>query len=279
MVREGFDTSFTFRLSQPSFACKTQDDIYTHCRSRGADGVAFVIHNSPKADALGRSGRGIGYDGIENSIAVEFDTWYNPELLDAYENHIAVHTRGRHPNSANSSYALATATWAPRLTDADYIHGPDDHAFSGVRDGAQHLVRIRYSPIFDETAMLSDRFTASAYVTNFMDNGQFGSGGLPEWGTGMGTLSIFLDDVTKPLLVVPLNLAATINLKATDGRAWVGFTAATGDSHYQVHDIREWEFVSTRENMFDDTRGSPIVNGIGAHVCKNNDGAGECLHP
>lgn len=31
-VREGFDTSFQFRLSDPSTACKFLDDAYTHCR-------------------------------------------------------------------------------------------------------------------------------------------------------------------------------------------------------------------------------------------------------
>ena len=82
-IREGFDTTFTFRLSQPSFTCKSQDDVFTHCRSRGADGFVFMIQNSATPAALGRGGRGLGYDGIENSIAVEFDTWFNPELLDA----------------------------------------------------------------------------------------------------------------------------------------------------------------------------------------------------
>ena len=45
-----------------------------------------------------------GYTGIANSIAVEFDTYYNAELLEPYENHVSVHTRGwRHANSADAS--------------------------------------------------------------------------------------------------------------------------------------------------------------------------------
>ena len=31
-VREGFDTTFRFRLSDPSTHCKFLDDAYTHCR-------------------------------------------------------------------------------------------------------------------------------------------------------------------------------------------------------------------------------------------------------
>ena len=130
-VREGFETTFTFRLANPSRRCKRMDDVYTHCRSRGADGFAFVVQNQHKY-ALGRAGAyrerrvalrphwwgssrsrcpavlsrrrsrhgvdsllrvvplvrggrwcawrgvagmGLGYDGIANSVAVEFDTW------------------------------------------------------------------------------------------------------------------------------------------------------------------------------------------------------------
>lgn len=35
----------------------------------------------------------MGYAGISNVIAVEFDTYYNPDLLDPYENHVSVQTR------------------------------------------------------------------------------------------------------------------------------------------------------------------------------------------
>lgn len=35
----------------------------------------------------------MGYAGISNVIAVEFDTYYNPDLLDPYDNHVSVQTR------------------------------------------------------------------------------------------------------------------------------------------------------------------------------------------
>lgn len=31
-VREGFDTTFTFRISNPSFSCRFIDEVHTHCR-------------------------------------------------------------------------------------------------------------------------------------------------------------------------------------------------------------------------------------------------------
>ena len=54
-----------------------------------------------------------------------------------------------------------------------------------------------------------------------------------------GTLNVYLDDLTTPILSVPLDLAATINLN--DGSAWVGMTAATGGL-FSNHDILAWEF-------------------------------------
>lgn len=37
--------------------------------------------------------QGMGYAGISNLLAVEFDTHYNPDLHEPYENHVSVQTR------------------------------------------------------------------------------------------------------------------------------------------------------------------------------------------
>jgi hypothetical protein len=70
----------------------------------GADGIAFVIQYDNNR-ACGGDGGGIGYDGIPNSIAVEFDSFKNDStqiinLNDPNDNHIAVMTNGRKPNSS-----------------------------------------------------------------------------------------------------------------------------------------------------------------------------------
>jgi len=39
-VLEGFDTTFTFRISTPSTRCRNLHEIYDYCRSRGSDGYA-----------------------------------------------------------------------------------------------------------------------------------------------------------------------------------------------------------------------------------------------
>jgi len=59
----------------------------------GADGIAFVLQ--PLSSDQGSSGGGIGYEGINPSVAVEFDTWFNQENDDPFSSdHAAVHTNG-----------------------------------------------------------------------------------------------------------------------------------------------------------------------------------------
>lgn len=43
-------------------------------RSRGGDGFAFILQNESPT-ALGEHGKELGYGSINNSIAIEFDTW------------------------------------------------------------------------------------------------------------------------------------------------------------------------------------------------------------
>lgn len=53
---QGFDTTFTFRLSSPSLRCNMMDGVHTFCRSRGADGLAFVVQGEGST-ALGSGGK------------------------------------------------------------------------------------------------------------------------------------------------------------------------------------------------------------------------------
>ncbi len=77
-VDEGFDTTFTFRLSSPSTKCLI-NDAHSKCRSRGGHGLAFVLHSESPV-AIGMEGNGIGYEGLRNALIVEFDTFHNPEV-------------------------------------------------------------------------------------------------------------------------------------------------------------------------------------------------------
>ena len=91
--------------------------------SGGTDGLAFVIQNaSTGINSVGASACGIGYHGITNSLAVEFDTWLNSSgdwgaggVADPNSNHVSVQTRGVDPNSADHRYSLGAASPAFNL--------------------------------------------------------------------------------------------------------------------------------------------------------------------
>ena len=57
------------------------------------------------------------YGGIQNAIAVEFDTWYDAELNDPYENHVAVLTRGVNSLRADHGSHIGSCLDVPDITD------------------------------------------------------------------------------------------------------------------------------------------------------------------
>ena len=94
---------------------------------------------------------------------------------------------------------------------------------------------------------------------------------MGDWGPGVGLLYVYIDDMYSPTITTPINLEATLHLD--DGRAFVGLTAATGDTHWQAHDILGWQFSS----LYIDQVYTPptIINGEGAHQCVN---VSACVH-
>ena len=116
-----FETDFAFRVSR-----------------NGAEGFAFVIQHDGLG-ALGASGGAMGYD-IDNSVAVEFDTYQNLDLGDPNNNHISVQTRGNDTNSPYTSCSLGLVNSPVNLSD-----------------GSTHTARISYSS--DELRVYVDQFT------------------------------------------------------------------------------------------------------------------------
>ncbi|MEM9644970.1 MAG: DUF4347 domain-containing protein, partial [Planctomycetota bacterium] len=77
----------------------------------GADGLTFTIQNDSRgASALGATGGSLGYDGIAQSVAVEFDTYKNGSI-DVNNNHVSI-------LQGNVANAIQT-----RVADLDFNSG------------------------------------------------------------------------------------------------------------------------------------------------------------
>jgi hypothetical protein len=100
----GFSTAFQFRISNPGGSADTTGSV-------GADGLAFVIQRAGNT-SLGANGENMGYSGILQSVAIEFDTFKNATQLDPSSNHIGVDTLG-------SLISLSTVNVTPNFDDGN----------------------------------------------------------------------------------------------------------------------------------------------------------------
>jgi hypothetical protein len=150
LLTEGFETTFQFQIT----------GVGGVLNATGADGFAFVIQNH-HVSALGGAGgdsEGIGYGGIPNSLAIEFDTWQNSS--DPDDNHISVHTRKTNPNNADESYSIGFVT-----------------AILNMSDGNVHVVKIEYVPgtlriFLDDLQNPTLTILINLATTLSLDNGQ-----------------------------------------------------------------------------------------------------------
>lgn len=217
-VSNGFDTYFTFQITDHSKSCTLVKDQYLSqssyqtCSVHGGDGFAFLIQLSPEGtNVLGADGGQIGLGGIENSLAIAFDTWQNPGLDLIGVDKISVLSNGVSKNDAFSGLL-----GIPRVQP--------------LADGVVHLARIVY--FGDLRSQYFDQLIVSDSLLPFLkDNGEQ---------KRVGTLVVFMDDgiaSDTPLLALPINLSLLLNLP--DDKAFVGFTSSTG-RFYEKHDILSW---------------------------------------
>ncbi len=79
-----FSAAFDFRITDP-IGISDSD-------GQGADGLVFVIQTV--SNTAGGSGGGIGYQGLANSVGIEFDTWNNGYWDDYDGNHVGIDING-----------------------------------------------------------------------------------------------------------------------------------------------------------------------------------------
>ncbi|HEX4882795.1 MAG TPA: PEP-CTERM sorting domain-containing protein [Casimicrobiaceae bacterium] len=127
-----FSTFFSFRITN-SGGSGDGDGL-------GADGITFTVQ--PVANTAGGLGGGIGYAGIPNSVAIEFDTWNNGLPGDPDGNHVGVDLNG----SVSSVVAAPVAT---RLNDGNVWYAWVDY------DGSVLQVRLSQANARPAAALIS----------------------------------------------------------------------------------------------------------------------------
>ena len=190
-----FSTQFDFRLTSPGGVDP-------------ADGFTFVLAASPTG--LGDGGSGLGYAGVANSVAIEFDTYNNGNpnsfgfspLEPNSSNHVAVDQGGVLTNSfATNVYGNASCGFA------NGTPAQNPYTATGCMSNG-------------------DRWTATiTYNGSLLNVSLFD----PTEGTTFSALSN-----------VPLNIAAALGTNT----AYVGFTGSTGLG-FENEDILSWRFSNT----------------------------------
>lgn len=79
-----FSAAFDFRI--------TNNVGISDIDGKGADGLTFVVHSN--SNTVGGSGGGLGYKDLDNSVAVELDTWRNGKVDGRDGNHVGINKNG-----------------------------------------------------------------------------------------------------------------------------------------------------------------------------------------
>ncbi len=249
-VTSGFFTYFTFQMHAPTQCCNP------------GDGFAFILQNVNAVDttqgayntgvaAVGAAMGGLGYSGLNESLAIEFDILGNG--WDPNGNHIAIQTCGGNPALFNSpvhepgtytignNHNVTSCLLSPSAINANLPStlGPTCSGGS-CSDGPVHQVVIEYTP--------------------------------PASGQQQGLLQVYLDPQFQPgshvpILGAPTTLSVPYNIvysstnplglqPANISTLFVGFTASV-ENGGTTTDIFNWEFTPQAPTQIT----QPIQNG------------------
>jgi hypothetical protein len=240
-----------FKLQQPvnaGFTSWFQFQIHNATCCNPSDGLAFVVQNAPSTDATygatgkgvtarGVSNGGLGYAGIRNSVAIEFDTHFDSWDYTGASNHAAVQGCGASTNGPvhdpNNTYTIyhnhnvKTCLVASSLTSNIPTLGVTCGSTS-CADGSVHDVVVEYAPVGG--VWMLQVWVDPPYITGTH---------TPVPGTVPAINIQYNIDATQNS-ATGLNLATDSSGKQTS--AFVGFTGSQSNLGQQQEDIIAWEF-------------------------------------
>ncbi|WP_079434845.1 PEP-CTERM sorting domain-containing protein [Zoogloea sp. LCSB751] len=116
---------------------------FTNQGGGGADGIVFAVQTV--SNTAGGGGGGIGYEGLNKSVGVEFDNWNNGFCDGNNDNHVGINVNG-------SVCSVARADTLPDLLDSQKIfHAWVD--YNGVTDELE--VRLALTDTRPTNALVS----------------------------------------------------------------------------------------------------------------------------
>ena len=220
---------------------------------------------SHESVAIGEGANGVGFATLPNVLAVKFDTWFNAEAGDPLYNHIAVHASGpAFGTSTDVNDALGVASAVPDLGDGKYhtvrieyepeLSGPLGDAYSDSPAVGRYIVPIgkpaAVTPKHRPGQEAEEEHEGELQGEGREEKGKEASQGTsatsadvttppqqleshgprrPGDAHGLGELRVIIDG--KQVLMLPVNVGDL--LKLDEGRAWVGFTGATGATYQE----------------------------------------------
>ena len=233
-VTSGFTTYFSFQMHGPTVCCNP------------GDGFSFILQNSNRTDttqgaigegltAMGAGMGGLGYSGLNNSLAVEFDILGND--WDPNGNHIAVQTCGGNPARFNTAvhdsgvytigdnHNVTSCLLSPTAinTNLGSSLGPVCNGES-CSDGPVHQVVIEYTPPVGQQQGLLQIYLDPT----FLPGSHVPVPGAP---TVVSVPYDFVYSVSNPLGLQPANVNSL----------FLGFTASV-ENGGTITDILSWEF-------------------------------------
>ncbi|TNM39693.1 hypothetical protein FHP29_12565 [Nocardioides albidus] len=193
-----FSTQFDFRFSGQ------ESEVDGH--PSGADGLVFTVQNVD--NVIGGSGGGIGYQGLAQSVGIEFDNWWN---FQGYVEPPISEEEGIPP---------------PAGVDPTSWIGPEHVGID--LDGSIHSVVTALLP---EGMVLDEPVVHHAWV---------------DYDGGTKMLELRLSDGEErpadPLLSYQVDLPAVLGGSGAPAQdAFLGFTSATG-ALFANHDVLSWTF-------------------------------------